>query len=367
MKLGEAAERLTARSWSPEVVDELIGPVRRACLAHAVDDEVRGCAASGGAVTATLEALLVDGAIDGALVCRTDVSGGRVRARYEVATTVAGLRAAQGSTYVLGEFMSEALPLIERFEGRLAVVALPCEITAIARRPELEATVALRIALFCGHATEPRLVDALVERLAGECAGDTLTEFRFRSGHWRGAMTAGFANGACAHVPFSRYGTHQNLYRAAAKKCLFCGDHFGYDADLSAGDCWSYKMKKDPIKKTALVAKTAEGVRAIECAADAGACSVTDVPVADLLDGQRRVAPFHYNVTARSKAGESLGLKIPVRAGVKARWHEVAAARIVLRQYLATRDREGVDRVLGMPALWNRALLYALKGLESLS
>ena len=39
------------------------------------------------------------------------------------------------------------------------------------------------------------------------------------------------------------------------KKCLACYDHYGYDADISVGDIWSYHLKNNPIKHTALVIK----------------------------------------------------------------------------------------------------------------
>ncbi len=365
-------------------------------VAHAARSEVRERAASGGAVSAVLVALLAAGEVDGALVCVTSVEDGRVRARYRIARTTAEVLAAQGSTYVLGDFLREAMPQIEAFEGRLAVVALPCEITALAARPELAGKVALRIALFCGHATEPRLVDALVERLARAAAADPalaaataaprLTAFRFRSGHWRGRLSAQFAaatadapgdaSAAPATVtverPFSTYSLYQNLYYCAARKCLSCGDHFGYDADMSAGDLWSSRYKDDPVKHTALLVKTAAGARALDVAQEAGTLEATEVSSAEILDGQRRTAPFHYNVSARAKAGRRLGITVPDRGGatgepVRVRWHEYLAARMVLRGYIRTKTDEAAAAVLDEPRMWHTVRLYVLKGLESLS
>ena len=164
-RLGAIAERLTAKRWTQALADQYMGRSRRYCVAHAADESVRESAASGGAVSALLLSALASGEADACLVARTVVEDGRVRLRYELATSAADVLAARGSTYVLGDFVREAIPLIESAPGRVAVVCLPCEATALSKRPELAEKVALVIALFCGHASAPELVDQLAERL----------------------------------------------------------------------------------------------------------------------------------------------------------------------------------------------------------
>jgi len=367
MGLGGVVERLTAKKWTDAEVEGIVGPHMRACVAHAQDAAVRETAASGGAVSALLVDALQSGRADGALVCVTSVEDGRVRARYRIASTREEVLAAQGSTYVIGDFVHEAIPLIAGHPGKLAVVALPCEITLLARRTELADKVAVRIALACGHTSETGLVDGIVEKLSREAKGAALTDYRFRVGHWRGRLRAEFADGTVIEKPSSYFNDFQNLYYFAPKKCVFCGDHFGYDADVCAGDLWSAKYKRDPIKHTALVAKTALGAETIRLAEDRQAIASADVGIRDVLDGQRRVAPFHYNLTARHEAGKRFDMNIPARDGVRARWHERAAARIVLGNYKATTTEAGVYWVLGANRRWLKMRLYLLKGLESLS
>lgn len=363
--IGRIAERLTARVWTPADIDALIGPHEQTAVGYAADPDVRELAASGGAVTALLLHLLASGQADGALVCVTTVEDGAVRARYRIATTRDDVLAARGSTYVLGDFVHEAVPLVEGFEGRLAVVGLPCEITALARRNDLVGKVACAISLFCGHATRPELVDALTERLAAE-AGSQLVGFRFRTGSGRGRMYAEFADGTVIERPASAYKLHQNLWYFAARKCLGCDDHFGYDADVGAGDLWSHRYQSESIQHTALIAKTARGAEVVRSAAEAGVLVARDVPVTDVLDGQRRIAPFHHNVTARHLAGARLGVSLPDR-GQRVRWHERLAARMVVKAFLASGDLDNARRLLGRPRWWLKLRLYVQKGLESLS
>jgi len=366
MGLAAIAERFSQKRWTAEETDAIVGVVRDVRLTHAAAEDVRASAASGGSVTALLLHALESGTADAALVCVTAVEDGRVRARYRLATTPTEVLAARGSTYVLGDFLHEALPLIAAHSGRVAVVALPCEITALSARPELVEKVAFSVALFCGHASRPELIDAVTDRLCAEEGRSDLVGFRFRSGHWRGTMRAEFADGSWAERPFSRFGTLQNLYVGCAKKCLFCGDHFGYDADMSAGDLWSARYKSDPIKHTAVLTRTERGSAAVDAAASAGALVATDLTVTDVLDGQRRVAPFHHNVTARHQAGREMGIAIPDR-GQRVAWHERVAARMVLRTYLATLTPEGVAREVQKHRRVQQLRLLILKGLESLS
>ena len=361
----QIAETLTARRWTDADVRDLVGRHQATFVGYAAEETVRDSAASGGAVTALLLHALETGLADGALVCVTSVEHGVVRARYRIATTADEVLAARGSTYVLGEFVREAIPLIEAFPGTLAVVGLPCEITALARRVHLAEKVTCRIALFCGHATRPELVDALTERLAEE-AGAELTGFSFRTGAWRGRMRATFANGAEVERSSATYTLYQNLWYFSARKCLACADHFGYDADVCAGDLWSARYKREPVKHTALIAKTPRGEAFVRGASGAGRLEAHDVPVTDILDGQRRTAPFHHNVTARHLAGVEYGISVP-DLGQRVRWHERAAARRVLKAYTASTDADAARRLLATPRWRHKIALYVRKGLESLS
>ena len=107
----------------------MVGPWRDSWLAHASNPGIRECAASGGVVSSLLIGMLERRDIDGALVCATVVEDHQVRPHFFIATTAEEVLSARGSTYVATRFGRDALPLIERFEGRLAVVGLPCDLT----------------------------------------------------------------------------------------------------------------------------------------------------------------------------------------------------------------------------------------------
>jgi len=365
---GKAIDAALKKRWSDAALAAYVGETGAAYLAYAADDAVRAEAASGGAVSAMLLDLLASGAVDGAVVCRSVIEDGRVRARYSIATTAEQVLAARGSTYVLGDFAGEALPLIRAFPGKLAVVALPCEVTlvrhAAAADDALAAKVVCVIGLLCGHATEPELIDAVTERLTRE-AGSPLKSYRFRVGHWRGNLRATFEDGTVIEKPSGAYNLYQNLYFHSAKKCLFCGDHFAYEADISVGDVWIYRLKDDPIKRSGVIVRTEAGQAALDGAAERGALVLEPVALSEIVDGQARVAPTHYNVSARAKVGRSFGMKIPDRLGERVTWHERLVARMIIANHRFSHGEHG-GLLMKLPRPLLKAYLYVLKGLESL-
>ncbi len=356
------------KSFTPDQLRRYVGEFEQCYFTYAADEAVRANAASGGSVSALLIYLLESGQIDGALVCQTALHDGKPRPEFAIARTRDEIMAAQGSKYAAVYFSNDALPLIEAFDGRLAVVALPCDATILgrtrARNAALDAKIALVITLFCGHNSEPVLTDAIVDRL-GRGRGP-LTDYRWRTGHWRGNLEATFADGTQIVRPFETFSDYRNLYFFAQPKCHHCFDHFGYHCDISAGDIWSPRMKANPIKHTALIARTPAGNALIAAALGDGALVGSQEPVDEIANGQARTAPFHYNVTSRARVGRLFGVRIKDRTDARVRPVDYAIAFIALLNERASRTRIGRAVILRAPRPVIRLYLYLLKGLESL-
>ena len=105
---------------------------------------------------------------------------------------------------------------------------------------------------------------------------------------------------------------------------------------------------------------------ALEVAEESAILTTRPIKASDVLDGQRRTAPFHYNVTARHEAGAKLGIRSR-RAASAVRWHERAAARMAIKDYLAHHHIGGPHTGHEASRRWLKFKLYVLKGLESLS
>lgn len=366
MGLASIVDRITAHAWTGAEVTSIVGDVRQAYVAHAVDTDVRETARSSDAISALLASELESGRIDGALVCVTAIEEGRVRARYRIARERDDVLVACGSTHVRGDFAHEAMRLLRDFDGRLAVVGLPCEIAQVTADASLADKVALTVSLFCSNTIDTTIMDQLIDRLSKQAGGSPLVNFALGTGPQRGQLVAEFANGTVIEKPSSYYELYHNLAYGTPKKCIFCGDHFGYSADVSAGALRSQGHKNDPIKHTALITKNGKGEAALQAAVASGHLSATPVPIGEILDSQRRTAPFHYNVSARSIVGESMGLRIPDPVNTTVRWNDRAAARIVLSNHLASADAAGCEKVLSKNRRLLKLKLYVLKGLQSL-
>lgn len=366
--LKKLQRQIWARQWSDEQINKIIGDYISCYFTYATDEALRQRAASGGSVSALLVYLLESGQVDGALVCQTVVTDGKARPEFRIATTRQEIIDAQGSKYAAVYFAAHAFPLIREFEGKLAVVALPCDAKILARwrsrKPEIDAKIGPVITLFCGHNSEPELTDATVAKL-NKGYGD-LVDYQYRFGHWRGNLKATFSDGTEVVKPFKYFSDYRNLYFFAQEKCHHCFDHFGYYCDISAGDIWSPHMKDHPIKHTALVTRSELGQQLLEDAVGDGALDASEESIIEVANGQSRTAPFHYNITSRHRVGKVFGLKVKDETQDKVRWNDYIVAFMVLLNERVTRTRWGKRLIPLIPRPIVRAYLTVMKGLESI-
>jgi coenzyme F420-reducing hydrogenase beta subunit len=360
--------KIWTKSWSDEQLGEYLGAYQKCYFTYAAAPEVREHAASGGSVSGLLIHLLETHQIDGALVCRTVVTGGVVRPEFFIACSAEEILSAQGSKYSAVYFTNHALPLIKAFEGRLAVVALPCDAKILShvreKTPELDAKIVCVIALFCGHNSEPTLIDATVKKLSD--GHGNLVDYVYRTGRWRGNLIARFEDGAEVVKPFSYFSDYRNVYFFAQPKCHHCFDHFGYFCDISAGDIWSPRMEKLPIKHTALITRTPAGQAVVEAALAAGALVGQEESVEEVANGQARTLPFHYNVTARARVGKLFRLNIKDRTETKVRFVDYVIAFIAVLDERVSRTRVGKKLIFMLPRPVLKFYLRFFKALESI-
>ena len=298
------ADRFLRKKWTEEQINKYIGTFKRCYFTYAADNSIRERAASGGSVTALLAYLIQSRTVAGALVVRSVVlPEDKVRPEFFIATTIDELKSAQGSKYSAVYFSSQAIPLLKTFDRPVAVVALPCDtrILRMAMRNDqsLKQNVKVIITLFCGHNSEPELTDHVVKKLKPD--NRPLVEYLYRTGHWRGQLRATYEGGYEVVKPFTYFSNYRNLFFFAQRKCHHCYDHTGYYADISAGDIWSMRMKNNPIKHTAIITRSAIGDQVVTEAFARGILSGQEASIAEVCDGQARILPTHYNISARSR------------------------------------------------------------------
>lgn len=366
MKLNSFVDRLLKTDWTSDLIRRYIGDYQKSYFSYAINASIRNNGASGGSVSSILNHLLESKQIDGALVCRSVVENGKVNPRFFIATNRQELLLAQGSKYVATRFTAQALPLIDNFAGKLAVVTLPCDAKILSRyreqHPSFDEKIVLVITLFCGHNSEPELTDLVVKKLQPD--GKSLVDFRYRTGHWRGHLSAVYEGNQEIIKPFSFFSDYQNLYFFSERKCMHCFDQTGYYCDISAGDIWLQKMKDDPIKHTALIVRTDAGQKAINLTSAAQEICLEERPIEDICEGQSRSLKIHHNISARSRVGRLFREKIDDEVGDKVRWNDYLIAFVILFNHKFSRTKFGQKIVSHTPRPVIKLYLYFLKGLE---
>ena len=367
--LGNFIDRALKKEWSDEKIQKYVGSYKASYLAHATDSLIRRNAASGGVTSSLLIHGLRSSIFDGIVVCKTVLVDGKVRAKLEIVTTVDEVLEAQGSKYVETRFLQEVLPLLRSFKGRVAVVGLPCDISALRHRcdkePALANKVVLTIALFCGHNSRTGLVDEITSQLERE-TGQKLKDYKFRVGHWRGRLKADFENGTTISKPSKFFNDYQNLFFFCERKCMACSDHYGYHADISIGDIWLFRLRKDPIKQSSLVVRSEFGEKLFRSALDAKRIMSEDIDIRDIMDGQSRIGPSHYNVTARARVGRLFGLKLKDTVNEPVALHDYFNAFMTIANMRLAEKSWGQKLIFIIPRPMLKVALYFKKALESL-
>jgi len=288
--------------------EKYMGDFLRLRRGYASDPEIRKNAASGGVVTALLVSLLKQGEIDGAFICRTVIKDGELSYESLIATDEETIKSCSSSIYMYMPLLKE-LDKIRRFNGRVAVVLTPClmrSLNAILKKDtELSEKIVLKLGLFCSgnHEKEATLMSL---RKAGVTL-DGAEKLFYRRGNWRGRSSVIYKDGTEKDFSYTKtLCAYKNAYFFEKKSCMLCQDHFAEGADISFGDIWLKKMKKEAVKTTGLIIRTEAGRRLYDLAVKAGDITDRHMSVNDCLKGQKRALCFKYCL---AKAKEEYYLK----------------------------------------------------------
>jgi coenzyme F420-reducing hydrogenase beta subunit/polysaccharide pyruvyl transferase WcaK-like protein len=355
------------RAWTNEEVARYLGAHEACYLTHAADEEVRRGAASGGSTSQIVCSLLEKGIVDGVLVWRMVLGDELPRTEAFIATTREEVLSARGSKYCAVSYPKEALPKIQEFDGRLALVTLPCDASYLRRKMSKDAELCEKIrciiTLFCGHNSEAQLTKLFVERHG--VPWKDVTDFRYRTGDWRGKLSFTSSSGKSVETPTSAFTHYQNLHFFSQRKCLSCVDHYGYDGDICTGDIWSLDMKGRSVKPTLVVTRNERGAEAFEQAREA--LIVEQVEPKTVVNGNSRGLTYHYNISARARVGKLFGINIKDTLRLPTTTLDRLIAFFgVFNYWLSHHDRlKGLVR--RMPTVFVRAYIYFFKGLQQLN
>ncbi len=357
---------MTNSNWNDLTARKYLGDYLSSYFGYSQIEPIRQNAASGGIVSTLLIDAFRHKRIDGALLLRASMINGSVQPEFFIARIEEEISQAQGSKYIATLFSFKAIPMIREFQGRLAVVCLPCDALILRRtrsaEPEVDAKISLVITLFCGHNSEKELTDLVIKKLNKE--NKPISSFRYRFGHWRGNLKLDYADGQSDIKPFSNFSDYQNLFFFAQKKCLLCRDQTGFDSDIAIGDIWSMKMKKNPIKHNAILVRTTRGEDAIRGLVERNLAIIFSVSITELCAGQSRSLPLHASVNARIWAAKKFGMAFKPISDDKPSFLEKTIALVILFNYWLSHHEKLTGAISKVPKFLIKLYLFAFKGLQ---
>jgi coenzyme F420-reducing hydrogenase beta subunit len=249
----------------------------------------RGRVASGGMVTTLLATALRSGTIDGAAVSKASFDGAKLGYRFDIVTDPDQLGDYAGSAYY-NIPVERHWKQLDRFDGRLAVCALPCHTAILRRRQESGrglANVNLFISLFCGHNNEADLIRFVFEKegIDERQVASMWVERTYLGGSFR--IT--FHDGSQTAFPFRRFNVYRSLWFFSKQMCRYCDDHLGQAADVSIGDVFLPEYRKRSVKHSLAVARTETGWRVLRAAIDDGVFCAEEVDPLVAVRAQKRI------------------------------------------------------------------------------
>ncbi len=288
-----------------------LGNIKRSYLFHSRDESLSGKVASGGAVSSIVIHLLKLKIIDAALVCRCAVADGKIGYDILLAENKDEVLSCATSKYYDIPLL-EALNKLKAFNGRIAFVGLPCQVSAISKiipaDSELGKKITLKIGLFCGHLSKKELMEYVLGMKGVDLR--EVDKLYFRRGLWRGKTEIIKKSGETISFPFGFFGLYQNLFLFSEEKCLHCHDHTSEEADISCGDAWLWRLRNRKKKYSVVCCRNEKAEETVRQVIDAGEVDAEEINAHTVFESQRRALIFHKSINARAKIGGLFGVNI---------------------------------------------------------
>ena len=288
------------------------GVVRSVHLAQSTNQDRNMKASSGGLIKEVLRSLLSTGQIDG-VIALDHVDGIEFAAR--LVTNVDDVDTLPGSIYHNLHQVS-ALRLLRDTPGRLAVVAIPCQLEGLwawVKRfePHLRERVVLTVGLLCGWQYSHHSIEAMGEYLGYDTAD--ISDISYRGGGPVGKLTVttrdGSTHTASRRVDFGyqvAFDRHFNTTR-----CHLCVNHGNFLADLVVGDAWLPSTVFTKTGISLVVCRTPFAEQVLGRLVASGSCVSVEVSEEEIRESQTDRVVFGEFAYAYAEHLRLLGGHVP--------------------------------------------------------
>lgn len=282
--------------------ESIWGPVRTVGRSWASDENVRFHGAGGGTLTALAGYLLDAGEVEAIAHVKADPARPWLTSPT-VSRSSEELHDAAQSRYGPSSPLTQIHALLD--EGvRFAVIAKPCDVSAVRslmRRDERAAErIAYLLTIFCGGTHHARIPRAIM-RFHGVDESE-VAAFRYRGDGWPGPLRVQTKAGVSHDMTYQGAWLDRPWKYDMQFRCKICIDAIGEVADVSVPDGWVMHAGKplyDEAPGTNIaIARTERGSRLLADAAAAGYLTLAPMTVEEL-------EPMHANHIARRVGGSA--------------------------------------------------------------
>ena len=288
------------------------GVVRSVHLSQSTNNGRNMKASSGGLIKELLRHLLSSNQIDG-VIALDHVDGIEFAAR--LVSTPDDVDTLPGSIYHNLK-QTPALQLLRDTPGRLAVVAIPCQLEGLyawvkQQAPELREKITITIGLLCGWQYSHHSINAMGEYLGYN--PEEISDISYRGGGPVGKLTVTTNDGevftASRRVDFGyqvAFDRHFNTSR-----CHVCINHSNFLADLVVGDAWLPSTVFTKTGISLVVCRTAFAESALQSLVDNGNCVSIQVGEDEIRESQTERVVFGEFAYAYAAYLREIGLHTP--------------------------------------------------------
>jgi coenzyme F420-reducing hydrogenase beta subunit len=292
------------------------GVVKSVHLSQSTNIDRNTKASSGGLIKELLRSLLQHGDIDG-VIALDHVDGIEFAAR--LVTTTEDVDSLPGSIYHNLK-QTPALQLLRDTPGRLAVVAIPCQLEGMfawvkTQAPELREKITITIGLLCGWQYSHHSINAMGEYLGYN--PEEIADISYRGGGPVGKLTVTTRDNqvftASRRVDFGyqvAFDRHFNTTR-----CHVCINHSNFLADLVVGDAWLPSTVFTKTGISLVVCRNEFAESALNRLVQSGSCVSIEVGEEEIRESQTDRVVFGEFAYAYADHLRSLGLHTPILDG----------------------------------------------------
>ena len=292
------------------------GVVRSVHLSQSTNHNRNVAASSGGLIKEVLRSVLASGEID-AVIALDHVDGIEFAAR--LVTTPEDVDTLPGSIYHNLK-QTSALELLKSTEGRLAIVAIPCQLEGLYSwvrtfEPQLRDRITLTIGLLCGWQYSHHSINAMGEYLGYDPAD--ISDIAYRGGGPVGKLTVTTRDGeqysASRRVDFGyqvAFDRHFNTPR-----CHVCINHSNFLADLVVGDAWLPSTVFTKTGISLVICRTEYAESILTRLVESGSCVSIEVGEDEIRESQTERVVFGEFAYAYADYLRSQGIHTPSLAG----------------------------------------------------